>query len=623
MPKNRKPGPPKGHALSPKEQPVPVRRQVLVVVLGLVAIAIIVSPLFLLGRPEKVDGRGLSEVLSAVDRGTVSGKPIHWIQVDDASRMVILHLTDGSKIGAHYPDHYGGTLVGRLESSGLVFETDPPPSASIWGALLMTFLPVALILGFLVWFARRSGMGGAKAFTTAKAELGDVPTTRFSEVVGCDEAVEELAEIVTFLHQPERFAAAGARMPRGFLLVGPPGTGKTLLARAVAGEAGVPFYAAAGSDFTEMFVGVGAARVRNLFAKAKKTGGIVFLDELDSIGRARTGTTPGSGGTDERESTLNALLVEMDGFGKDSNVIVIAATNRPDVLDSALLRAGRFDREVDVAPPDRKGRTRLLELYTEDRKVAPDVDFVALARRMPGLTGADIANLVNQAALEAARAGESELSNKNFAEAIATVYMGKGRKSAEVPQRSREITAWHEAGHALAALLLPETSDPVQVTIIPRGFSGGATWYGVSDETFRTGAQSRAELVVALAGRAAEEILLDGDFTQGASNDIAKATELAETMVASWGMSSFGLAAIGPGHAGSALVERVHAEADGLLIDALARARALLAAHRPLLEVVVAELLAEETIDLDRLRHLRASMEPGSVEPASVDGVRG
>ena len=613
MPRNRKnAGPPKGHALSPKEEPVSVWRQVLVVGLGLAAIALMVGPLLLLGSPEKVQGKGLSEVLSAVDRGAVDGKPIHWIQVDDDSRMVILHLVDGSQLGAHYPDYYGGTLVGRLESSGLVFETDPPSTPSIWGSLLMTFLPVALIIGFLVWFARRSGMGGAKAFTTAKADLGNVPATRFSEVVGCDEALEELAELVTFLHEPERFAAAGARMPRGFLLVGPPGTGKTLLARAVAGEAGVPFYAAAGSDFTEMFVGVGAARVRNLFAKAKKTGGIIFLDELDSIGRARTGTTPGSGGTDERESTLNALLVEMDGFGKDSNVIVIAATNRPDVLDSALLRAGRFDREVHVAPPDRKGRTKLLELYAKDLTVAPDVDFVALARRMPGLTGADVANLVNQAALEAARAGASEVSNNHFAEAIATAYMGKGRKSADVPQRSREITAWHEAGHALAALLLPEAADPEMVTIIPRGISGGATWFGVDDETFMTGAQARTDIVVSLAGRAGEEILLDGDFTDGATGDIAKATDLARRMVTRAGMSSLGLAAVSPEYAGSALAEKVHAEVDGILVDALARARALLAAHRPLLEVVVAELLAEETIDLARMRALRAAVEPGS-----------
>jgi cell division protease FtsH len=604
-------GPPKGHALSPKDAPVPAWRQVLVVVLGLAAIALIVSPLLLLGRPKGVQGKELSQVLTAVDHGTIDGQAIQWIQVDDNSRMVILNLADGTQVGAHYPDYYAATLIGRLESTGLPFETDAPSSPSIWGSLLVSLIPVALIIGFLVWFAKRSGMGGAgaKAFTTATAELGDVPVTRFGEVVGCDEALEELTEIVTFLHQPERFAAAGARMPRGFLLVGPPGTGKTLLARAVAGEAGVPFYAAAGSDFTEMFVGVGAARVRSLFAKAKKTGGIIFLDELDSIGRARTGTTPGSGGTDERESTLNALLVEMDGFGKDSNVIVIAATNRPDVLDSALLRAGRFDRQVTVSPPDRKGRTRLLELYTEDRKTAADVDFVALARRMPGLTGADIANLVNQAALETARAGRDELCSDDFAEALATVMMGRARRSATVTERDRQITAWHEAGHAVVALVVPEAHDPVQVTIVPRGTAGGVTWMGGDDASFLTGAEARATLAVDLAGRAAEEILLDGDFTQGASSDIASATRLAQRMVAEWGMSSLGLAAVGPEHAGSGLVERVHAEADALMTDALARSRTLLVEHRELLEAVVADLLADETIDLDRMRELRTSVD--------------
>jgi cell division protease FtsH len=613
--KNRKPptGPPKGHALSPKDEPVSVWRHVFVVGLGLAAVALIVSPLFLIGGPKGVQGIELSEALAAVDQGTVKGQPIQWIQVDDNSRMVILNLPDGDQLGAHYPDYYAATLIGRLETTGIPFETDAPSSPSIWPSLLMTFLPVALIIGFLVWFARRSGMGGAKAFTTATAELGDVPVTRFSEVVGCDEALEELAEIVTFLHQPERFAAAGARMPRGFLLVGPPGTGKTLLARAVAGEAGVPFYAVAGSDFTEMFVGVGAARVRSLFAKAKKTGGIVFLDELDSIGRARTGTTPGSGGTDERESTLNALLVEMDGFGKDSNVIVIAATNRPDVLDSALLRAGRFDRQVTVSPPDRKGRTRLLELYTEAHKTGAGVDFVALARRMPGLTGADISNLVNQAAMEAARASREELCTDDFAEALATVMMGRARRSATVTERDRDITAWHEAGHAVVALVVPEAHDPVQVTIVPRGSAGGVTWMGGDDAAFLTGSEARARLTVSLAGRAAEEILLDGDFTQGASSDIASATNLAQRMVAEWGMSSLGLAAVGPEHAGSSLLERVHAEADGLLTDALARARALLVTHRPLLEAVVADLLAEETIDLDRMRELRAAVEGAPV----------
>src|SRR5579884_3129013 len=245
MRKNRKQtGPPPGHALSPKEKPTPVWRQVLIVVLGLAAIALIVSPLFLIGRPKSVDGKELSDVLTAVDNGNIDGKAIDWIEIDDNSRMVILNLADGSQVGAHYPEYYGATLVGQLQTSGLPFETDPPKSPSIWPSLLMTLLPVALLLGFLVWFAKRSGLGGARAFATATADAGDVPVTRFGEVVGCEEAVEELAEIVTFLHQPDRFAAAGAHIPRGFLLVGPPGTGKTLLARAVAGEAGVPFYAA-------------------------------------------------------------------------------------------------------------------------------------------------------------------------------------------------------------------------------------------------------------------------------------------------------------------------------------------------------------------------------------------
>jgi cell division protease FtsH len=352
--------------------------------------------------------------------------------------------------------------------------------------------------------------------------------------------------------------------------------------------------------------------VRNLFAKAKKTGGIVFLDELDSIGRARTGTTPGSGGTDERESTLNALLVEMDGFGKDSNVIVIAATNRPDVLDSALLRAGRFDRQVDVAPPDRKGRTTLLELYAADRKIAPDVDFVAIGRRTPGLTGADIANLVNQASLEAARAGRDETTAEDFAEAVATVYMGRGRKSAEVPQKSREITAWHEGGHAVAALLLPQAHDPVMVTIIPRGMSGGTTWTIDNDETFQSRSEMLAQLVVTLAGRAAEEMLLHGDYTSGPSGDIVAATQLAQNMVTRWGMSNLGLAAVGPQDAGSALSERVHAETDRFLAEALDQARTLLAENRPFIQAVADELLAEETINFARMQELYAAVQDAS-----------
>jgi cell division protease FtsH len=600
---------PDGHPLAPKPPATTSARQVLIAAAGVVAIVLMVTPLFLFGRPEDVQGVSLARALVALDTGVIDGRAVTWVDVDDNSRAIVLTLENGDEVAAHYPEDYGSSLVARLEASEIPFATDAPSRPSIWGTIALSLLPIFLLIGFLVWFMRRSGMGGAgaRAFTATKAELGAVPATRFTEVVGCDEAVEELSEIIEFLHDPARFTAAGARLPRGFLLVGPPGTGKTLLARAVAGEAGVPFYSCAGSDFTEMFVGVGAARVRSLFAKAKKTGGIVFVDELDSIGRARSGTSAGGGGgAEEREGALNALLVEMDGFGKEDNIIVIGATNRPDVLDPALLRAGRFDRQVTVAPPDRKGRTRLLELYAQDRRVAPDVDFVAFARRLPGLTGADIANLVNQAALEAARAGREEITAADFGEALANVMMGRARRSATITDRDREITAWHEAGHAVVALVLPEAHDPVHVTIVPRGGAGGVTWMGGDDASFVTRPEVRARLAVSMAGRAGEEFLLDGEFTQGASNDLAHATVLATRMVTEWGMSSLGLAAVGPEHAGSGLGERVHAEVDTLLGEALATARRVLAEHRAFFDAVVADLLADETVDLDRLRALWA-----------------
>ena len=463
--KNPEPRPP----LAPDPQPESRRRQIFIILAGLAVIGMMVAiPLVVLNGPPKVQGRTLSDVLAAIDRGALEDQAVVWTEIDDNSRAVILTLASGEEVAANYPDYFGATLVARLEASGIPFETDPIAKNSIWPTVAISLLPVFLILAFLIWFLRRSGVGGAKGFTSTHAEVGSIPTSRFENVVGCDEVVDELAEIVSFLHNPTPYYAAGANIPRGFLLVGPPGTGKTLLARAVAGEAGVPFYAASGSDFTEMFVGVGAARVRDLFAKAKKTGGIVFLDELDSVGRIRSGAISSGGGTDEREGTLNALLVEMDGFGKDANVIVIAATNRPDVLDPALLRAGRFDRQITVPAPDRRGRTSLLALYAGERRLDPAVDLVALARRMPGLTGADIANVVNQAALGAARGQREDLQPRDFDEALATVMMGRARRSAIVPERDRNVTAWHEAGHALVALALPDAHDPVQVTIVPR-----------------------------------------------------------------------------------------------------------------------------------------------------------
>jgi cell division protease FtsH len=594
------------------------------IIAAILALGILLTlPLFGMGGTS-TNSKQLSDVLTSLPTGQFEGHKITKATIDDDNRVVQLTLDDGNVVDSSYPSQFGTELVDDLQAAHIPFTTEPVKKASPIGAVAAMFLPVLLIIGFFVWMSKKGAMGmqgtsNAKAFTATKAELPEPPSARFDDVVGCDEAVEELSEIVSFLHDPTHFDAAGAHMPRGFLLVGPPGTGKTLLARAVAGEAGVPFYSAAGSDFSEMFVGVGAARVRDLFAKAKKTGGIVFLDEIDSVGRARNGNAPGGGSNDERESTLNALLVEMDGFSKETNVVIVAATNRPDILDPALTRAGRFDRQVVVAPPDRRGRTRLLDLYAKDRQMGPDVDFVALARRTPGLTGADICNLVNQAALEAARGKRGVIQSSDFDEALATVMMGRARKSAVVTDRDREVTAWHEAGHTVAALVLPHANDPVQVTIVPRGPAGGVTWMGGDDHAFLTRSQAKSQLVVALGGRAAEELLLDGDFTQGASGDLQSATNLATQMVTKWGMSDLGLVAMDHdrimfGTTG----DRVHAEIDCMLQDALIGARTVLAEHRALFDAVVRELLDEDTVDLERLNALRAETEPSDVESAEL-----
>jgi cell division protease FtsH len=432
-----------------------------------------------------------------------------------------------------------------------------------------------------------------------------VPDTRFGDVAGVDEVVAELSEIAEFLHRPDPFEAAGARIPRGFLLIGPPGTGKTLLARAVAGEAGVPFFALSGSDFVETFVGVGAARVRRLFDEARRTErAIIFIDELDAIGRARaSGTQPGA--NDERESTLNQLLVEMDGFRR-SNIIVLAATNRPDVLDPALLRPGRFDRRITVAPPDRRGRTAILELHSTSYHLGGDVDLPTLARRTPGMTGADLAFLINEAALTAARQGRVDITQQHVEAALAVTVLGRERPSAVIMERDRRITAWHEAGHAVAALVEPDADDPVQITIVPRGQAGGVTWMAGNDHALVTRREASARLVVALAGRAAEELLLDGDFTQGAANDFAHATRLASDMVTQYGMSPLGVASISPEHlAYGTQADRVNTAVSQLLDEALDLARTLLQVNSGLVRAVAEQLLVDETVTLDDMLRLR------------------
>ena len=486
-----------------------------------------------------------------------------------------------------------------------------------FGVLAIVLAPFVLMIVLSLLVVRRRGAGGGKSGVPSHAgkpvgpepEPVTVPDTKFSDVAGADEAVEELSELVRFLRTPEVYDEVGARLPKGYLLVGPPGNGKTLLARAVAGEAGVPFFAMSAAQFVETYVGVGAARIRGLFERARASGrAIVFIDEIDAIGRARGNHAISA--NEERESTLNQLLVEMDGF-VESSVVVLAATNRPDILDQALLRPGRFDRQVSVMPPDRHGRSRILELYLRRRKLAPGIDVEMLGRRTPGFSGADLANLVNTAALIAVRTGSGVIAPEHIDDALATVALGPARKSRVVAERDRRITAWHEAGHALAGLWLKDAQDPVQVTIIPRGPAGGVTWFPASDDDFLSLRQAKAQLTVAMSGRVAEELYLGEDFTQGASNDIKSATELARSMVAELGMGSMGPIYVHPDerHIGF-LAEQVHGATRELLDEALSTSRRLLSSGRRELEAVVAALLDEETLDTESLVRIAGREAP-------------
>jgi cell division protease FtsH len=416
-----------------------------------------------------------------------------------------------------------------------------------WQGLLFGFGPTLLFLGLLVWFFRRSGGGaggGLMSFGRSRARRFDPASMRvtFDDVAGIEDAKQELLEVVDFLKNPQKYQRLGGRIPRGVLLSGPPGTGKTLLARAVAGEAGVPFFSMSASEFIEMIVGVGASRVRSLFEQAKEASpSIIFIDELDAIGRSRSAGAPGFGGSDEREQTLNQILTEMDGFDSSTNVVVLAATNRPDVLDSALLRPGRFDRRVAVSPPDRIGRRKILEVHTRGMPLADDVDLAAIAAATPGMVGADLANLVNEAALMAARRGHDLVDLADFMDALEKVVLGAERKVV-MSAADRERVAYHEAGHAVVGMLTPG-ADPVRkVSIIPRGMALGVTLSTPIDD--RVNYDERfllARIKVALGGRGAEELVL-GDRTTGAESDIEQLTQIARSMVGRWGMSR----AVGP-----------------------------------------------------------------------------
>ncbi|HVE99410.1 MAG TPA: AAA family ATPase [Mycobacteriales bacterium] len=568
---------------------------------GLIAIVAVLAVLLagvatvLVRRGDDAREVDFSEAVAVIDAGRVREATI-------GEGTVELTLADGERRRADYPDGFGPELTEKLLAGDVRIEADrarPTPLVARVGLALLALLILGAILIPLVRGRLRVG-----AFARGRGELVEVPATRFSDIAGVDEAVQELRELVEVLHDPGRYAAAGARVPTGVLLVGPPGTGKTLLARAVAGEAGVPFFSISGSDFVETFVGVGASRVRAIFDRARKHGrAIIFIDEIDAVGKART-ASGGSGSSDEREHTLNQLLVEMDGF-TSSGVIVLAATNRDDVLDPALTRPGRFDRKVHVPAPDRKGRTKILELYARTRALGGDVDLVGLARRTPGMTGADLAQLVNAAALTAARDGAPEITASHLDDALATRVLGRERRSATLTDRDRRITAWHEAGHALAALLLPDADDPVIVTIVPRGPAGGVTWMSGNDNALLTRREASARLVVAMGGRAAEELMLEGDYTQGAAGDFASATSLAWQMVTEYGMSTLGVTRLTPDLlAAGTLADTVHATVDTMCTEALDLARALLSTHRAFLEAIAESLLVDETLDLAELRQL-------------------
>ena len=538
--------------------------------------------------------------------------------VQDSTSTVEGELTDGREYTTVFPQAYGEELTRQLLRADVPAEVDNSEPTTFTD-ILFGIVPTVLIVGVFLWFVLRMQNGGrAAGFGRSRARTAEDVTVTFDDVAGADEATDELREVVEFLRDPERFARLGARVPAGVLLVGPPGTGKTLLARAVAGEAGVPFFSISGSDFVEMFVGVGASRVRDLFRQAlAKAPAIVFIDEIDAVGRHR-GTGVG-GGHDEREQTLNQLLVQMDGFDAQQGVVLIAATNRIDVLDPALLRPGRFDRHVVVDPPDRAGRLAVLQVHTRGTPLDDDVDLEVVARRTPGATGADLAALVNEAAIAAARRGSDTVDEVDLRRATDRATSGTERPSRVLSEVERRVIAVHEAGHALVAHALPLADEVHRVSIVRRGAALGHTLILPPEDQHLHGRRELEDrMAVLLGGRAAEEVVV-GEVTTGAADDILRVTHLARSMVVEYGMSpKLGPLHLSDGDAAPFLgrsstrgpvvspetAARVDEEVGRLVDEAAARAVALVESNRAVLDALVAALLEDETLEDDRLARL-------------------
>ncbi|MBQ6005939.1 MAG: ATP-dependent zinc metalloprotease FtsH [Selenomonadaceae bacterium] len=550
------------------------------------------------------------------------------LEKDEISKVVVtknsLQVTkkDGSEFSTIVPDEPvdDEELVNKLYDKGIEITAQNPKDPPWWMTLLTSLLPIALLVAFWYFMISQAQGGGGKVFSFGKSRAklmgGDKVKVKFEDVAGADEAKEELEEVVEFLKHPKKFNDLGARIPKGVLLFGPPGTGKTLLAKAVAGEAGVAFFSISGSDFVEMFVGVGASRVRDLFAQAKKNSPcIIFIDEIDAVGRQR-GANVG-GGHDEREQTLNQLLVEMDGFAPNEGIIIIAATNRPDILDKALLRPGRFDRQIVVDKPDVTGRVAILRVHTKGKPIAKDVDLDILARRTPGFTGADFANLVNEAALLAARRNKHEINMTELEESIERVMAGPERKSKVMSDNEKKLTAYHEGGHALVGMMLKH-ADPVhKVTIIPRGRAGGYTlMLPKEDRSYATRSELLDRLKVAMGGRVAEEIVLN-EISTGASQDIQQASRIVRAMIMQYGMSSvLGPVAYGGdpaqqyyfGQTQKNYSEEVASEIDKevhrYMEEAYEACRTIINENRDSLEKIATALMDKETLSAQELKEI-------------------